>query len=153
MKRLFTLVACFIVAACAAPGPQTLTAAPVPLLMQNKTVQSELATTNANLNAAVTAGALPATDPAVVCSNQAMQAAGLSGTTTPPQQFTVNCNGGLSCGSISYIKARIALNAKPFTVDPGCLQLLGQFQVDAATAAANPLGTAETLLGIPQIKP
>src|SRR5580658_8115492 len=114
MLNKFTMLSaalCAILASGCATGPQTLTANSAPPILQAKPVQNQIVSTAANLNAAVTAGALPATDPAVQCANNAVAAAGLAPGATKPVTFTVTCSGGLSldCGAVAYIKTQMAL--------------------------------------------
>jgi hypothetical protein len=164
LKRLLSACLVVMLAGCTALGTtQQISAAPTPVPIV-KPIATDLTQTAINLNCAVSIGILQPTDPAVGCVNSALAASnlpavtcsggvatvGVPATTTVPS-FTATNAGLASAGSISYIKLAQQQARTPVTISPACKQLLGQFVVDAATAAANPVGTSETLLGIPQI--
>jgi hypothetical protein len=167
MKHLFALAAIAAISLIAGCATQTISAtSPAPIIAQNKTIASDFTATAGNLNCAVAIGILPATDPAVGCVNSALAAFNLpavscvngvptvaaASTTSPAASFTATNAGLVSGGSIAYIKLAQAQAVQPVTVSAACKQLLGQLQVDGLAATANPLGTVETILGLPQIK-
>jgi hypothetical protein len=168
-NKLAILVALSALALTAGCATQTITAGPqAPAIASNKTVVSDFTDAAGNLNCAVAIGILPATDPAVVCSNAALAAFNLPAVTcvtgvptvTPPSppvagavtSFKATNGGMISAGTIAYIKLAQA-KAPPITVSASCEQVLGKLQVMGLTAAANPLGTIEQILGLPQIQP
>lgn len=147
-------MACLAIAGMAGCGTtQTISAAPPPII-KSAAVVDDFKATAANLNAAVTAGVLPANDPAAACVNDALVKTGITppaGAATP-SSFTVTNAGLVSAGSIAYIKVRMAQAAQPVTIATSCKELLGQLQIDGLAAAASPVGTLETLLGLPKFK-
>ena len=162
MKYLFAIVALLLLAACAS---QTITATPQSAIATNKPVVSDFTATAGNLNCAVAIGILPATDPAVMCANDALVKFSLPSVScvagvptvaapvpgTAPVSFKATNAGLISAGSIMYIK-RAQAGAAPITVSPTCEQLFGKLQVDGLSAASNPIGTIENILGLPTFK-
>lgn len=147
MKRLTALLSIALLSACAT---QQISSAPDPLV-KSPAVVNDFKVTAQNLNDAQAAGMLPATDPAVACANDALVKTGISVPAGTPPAKTINVvnAGAISGGSIAYIKVQMAKKlTAPLVISPQCLQLLGQFQIDALTAAANPLQTLEQLIGI-----
>lgn len=138
MKKL--LILSIIIGLFSGCATQTLTPNSSPLAVVKKVANlaTDLTTTAANLNAAVKSGALPATDPAVTCANDALVKTGLAAPAVPDNSFQVTNAGPVSAGSIAYIKLAMAKAKPPFVISPQCLQMLGQFQVDGLNAIANP---------------
>ena len=151
MKRIIIVIALLALAACAT---QTITSGPAPVI-QSKTVANDFLATATNLNAAVAAGIIPATDPTVTCANNAVSVFNLAppaANAPAPASFTVTNAGIISAGSIAYIKFMKANNAAPITVSTNCEQLLGHLQVMGLAAVQNPVGTIENILGLPKIQ-
>ena len=129
-------------------------------LLKNTAIVNDFKATASNLNQAVAIGVLPASDPAVGCINDALVATGITpppapvlpaGQVAPPTSFQAVNAGAISAGSIAYIRLHQA-KAAPIVVSVNCKTLLGQFQIDGLTAAANPIQTIENAIGLPTFR-
>lgn len=154
------LAALAIVVACSLSGcanPPPVTTSPISTAIgaipgAGSALTTDITDAQYNFNQAVAIGALPASDPAPGCLNQAVAIMGIGA--TPANSFTPRIAGIVSGGSVVYIDAQQlkTLTGGLPNVPSNCLQLIGQIVVDVNQAAGKTvIGALPGVLGLPAI--
>lgn len=143
LSRLLPFGALLALGACAYPPPMAAAQTPAPA--SESTVQAGLLNAEWNLDQAIALGMLPANDHADACMHAALIKIGIEPAQAgkpgakPPASFTPRVTDLISGGALLYIQGEQARRAARHTtyVLPSCMQIIGQFVLDAATVENN----------------
>jgi hypothetical protein len=127
MKSILVALA-LALTACTAPISKSVT------LPSDSLLARDIVAAGFNLNSAVTVGALPANDPAVLCVNDVLKQSGLDGSLPAATSFVPKNIAAVSAGSIVYIQAQQLKQVGSLTVPVDCEALIGKLNIDGLRA-------------------